>query len=165
MTPIQAFGCSRFPGDFDCCSQVLPVEDDSSAEGRRQSFLQGMEPSVMLVQQRVIELRAMAGMLSVLGYRVTAAVDTGKALLWFGRQPSDLFISDLDMPQLNGFQLAWYIRRHSPQTRIILMTACCQAEVVEYMDNRVVDGWLFKPFGISALGDILKDRQEAEWRT
>ena len=60
------------------------------------------------------------------------------------------------MPQINGFRLAYHIRKHSPQTRILIMTAYCQAEVVEYMDSGVVDGWLFKPFRLGELNEVLK---------
>jgi DNA-binding NarL/FixJ family response regulator len=112
---------------------------------------------VMLVQKQAIELQAMAEMLSALGYGVTPVEESGKALLYFRREPCEVVISELDMPQFNGFELAQRIRRHSPQTRILLMTACCQAEIVDYMDHRVVDGWLFKPFGI----DVLKNKLQS----
>jgi DNA-binding NtrC family response regulator len=111
---------------------------------------------VMLVQSRAIELRAVADMIRALGFRVTPVEEGGKALSFFDRQPCEVVISDLDMQQINGYDLAWHIRRHSPRTRILLMTACCQAEVVDFMDQRVVDGWLFKPFGIEVLKDMLE---------
>jgi DNA-binding response OmpR family regulator len=111
---------------------------------------------VLLVQSRSVELQTMAEMLRILGYHVTSAENCGKALLYFGREPCEVVISELDMSGFNGFQLARCIRRHSPGTRILLMTACCQAEVVDYMDCGVVDGWLFKPFRMELLEDMLK---------
>lgn len=123
--------------------------DENKIQTRR-SYYQ----HVLLVQKQAIELQAMAEMLNALDYRVTPVEESGKALLYFGREPCEVVISELDMPQFNGFELAKCIRRHSPRTRILLMTACCQAEVVDYMDGRVVDGWLFKPFGI----DVLKSK-------
>jgi DNA-binding NtrC family response regulator len=122
---------------------------------------------VMLVQRRHIELRAMAEMLGVLGYRVTPAEESDEALFHFRKAPCEMVISELDMPYLNGFQLARCIRQLAPRTPILMMTACCQAEVVDYMDARVVDGWLFKPFGMQALRDMLESvklfQQEVEW--
>ena len=108
-------------------------------------------------------------MISVLGYRVTPIQESGEALSCVNREPCDVVIIELNLRQINGYQLARRIRRHSPRTRILLMTACCQAEVAEFMDERVVDGWLFKPFGIEALNDMLENVQnselEAEWTT
>lgn len=137
----------------------LALQEDASTAVRRTWPFTVNEHSVMLIQPHAIESQVVAGMLSVLGYRVARAADVGNALFWFGKQPCELIISELDMPFLNGFQLARYFRRHSPQTRILLMTACCQAEVIDYMDGRVVDGWLFKPFDLGALNDMLEKLQ------
>lgn len=122
---------------------------------------------VMLVQSDAMELRVVGEMISVLGYRVSPIKESGEALFYFGRKPCDVVICELDMQQINGYQLAQRIRRRSPCTRILLMTACCQAEVVDYMEGRLVDGWLFKPFGIEVLKNRLESIQdsglEARW--
>jgi two-component system cell cycle sensor histidine kinase/response regulator CckA len=122
---------------------------------------------VMLVQNGAIELRAVTEMISVLGYRVTPIEESGDALSCVNREPCDVVIIEQNLRQINGYQLARRIRRYSPRTRILLMTACCQAEVADCMNDRVVDGWLFKPFGIEALNDMLENvqdsGQEAEW--
>ena len=118
---------------------------------------------VMLVQQSgAIELQAVTEMISVLGYRVKPIEESGDALSCVCREPCDVAIIELNLRPINGYQLARRIRRHSPGIRILLMTACCQAEVVDYMDDRVVDGWLFKPFGIEALNDMLENVQESK---
>ncbi|MEJ2157421.1 MAG: response regulator [Desulfobacteraceae bacterium] len=117
---------------------------------------------VMLVQRQSIELQAMAEMLSVLGYRVIPIEDSAAALLYFGREPCEMVISELGMPQVNGFELAQWIRRRSPQTHILIMTACCQAEVAPYMESQVVDGWLFKPFGLVTLNHMLQSVKNPE---
>jgi CheY-like chemotaxis protein len=110
---------------------------------------------VLVVQQRPVELQAVSGMLAALGFCVSTVSESGKALLKLNQKPFALILSDLDMAQLNGFQLAWYFRRHSPQTRILLMTARCQAEVVDFLKSDIVDGWLFKPFRLEELSNML----------
>ncbi len=122
---------------------------------------------VMLVQSDAMESRIVAEMITVLGYRVTPIKESGEALLYFSREPCDVVVSELDMQEINGYQLARRIRRRSPRTRILLMTACCQAEVADYMEDRLVNGWLFKPFGIEVLKNRLESTQdtglEARW--
>ena len=164
MTQIQTLSQYERPADYherhdlrtDALANLCPDKEMHPGWNKRKTH-----PSngrhVMLVQRRTIELQAMAGILSVLGYRVTAAEECSKALFYFGREPCELVISELDMPQLNGFQLARCIRKHSPRTCILMMTACCQAEVADYMNSHVVDGWLFKPFRLSVLSDMLKE--------
>lgn len=114
---------------------------------------------VLLVQNRLIELRVMARMLCVFGYRVTFIKQSVKALAFFEQEyfnGFDLVVSDLDMPGLSGFQLAVHLKMHNPHIPIILSTARCQAEVVEHMHSSVVDRWLFKPFRIDDFGDSLQ---------
>lgn len=111
---------------------------------------------VMIVQSGAPELQAVTENIRTWGYRVTPVEESGKALLYFGREPCDVLISELDMPRFNGFQLARCIRRHAPQTRILLMTACCKAEVADLMDDRVANGWLFLPFGADVLKNMLE---------
>jgi DNA-binding response OmpR family regulator len=130
--------------------------EDPHCSGNRGFSCPADEYRVLLVQRRPIELQNMAEMLRMLGYRVTGVSECGKALLYFGREPCRLLICDLDMPHINGFQLAGHIRNYSPQTGIVLMTACCQAEVVGYMEAGVVDGWLFKPFRMGELQSMLR---------
>lgn len=163
MNRIQALSHRRRPDDFhgelnlqtDTCMRSRLHDSKHSGKSKIQTRWSNNR-HVMLVQRGAIELQAVAKMISVLGYRVTPVKESGKALLSFGREPCQVVISELDMPQFNGFQLAQRIRQHSPQTRILLMTACCQAEVVDYMNDRVVDGWLFKPFGMDVLKDMLE---------
>lgn len=124
-----------------------PGKSDSAADTGRQ---------VLLVQHRPVELHTMAQMLGLLGYRVTQAAKSADALLLFTRKRHDLVVSELDLPGLNGFRLARRIKMCAPVTRVLLMTARCQAEVAVYMDNPVVDGWIFKPFRLSTLSGVLK---------
>ena len=135
-------------------SRYLHDSKDSN-ESTNQNHHRSNDRHAMLVQRIAVEQKVMSAMLSVLGYRVTQAEDSGKALLYFGREPCEVVISELDMPQLNGIQLARCIRKHSPQTRILMMTPCCQAEVVDHLESRLVDGWLFKPFRMDVLKDML----------
>jgi CheY-like chemotaxis protein len=164
MARIQTCGFSGRPADYHDRRDLEPeilmklcLHSDMQT-GRGKSRL---GPStgrrVMVVQRRAIELQVMAEMLGALGCRVTRVAESGKALLYIGRESFDMVISELDIPKFNGFQLARCIRKCAPQIPILLMTARCQAEVVDYMDSQVVDGWLFKPFRLSVLSDVLKE--------
>ena len=101
---------------------------------------------VLVVHHRADTLNIMAAMFRKFGYQVTTALESAKALLYFGRKPCDLLFTDLDMPVLNGYRLACLIKKHRPETKAVIMTCCCQAELVDLMNAGTVDGWLFKPF-------------------
>jgi two-component system capsular synthesis sensor histidine kinase RcsC len=169
MTQIQASSHRRRPSGYlggchpqtDTLMGLCRHIDTHAGVGKRRNRRSNGR-HVMLVQWRDIELRALTKMLIVLGYRVTSAEDCSKALLYLRREPCEVVISELDMPGLNGFQLARCVRNYSPRTHILLMTARCQAEVTDYMDRRVVDGWLFKPFRMDVFNDMLQNVLDPE---
>jgi CheY-like chemotaxis protein len=112
---------------------------------------------VMVVHHNRQMLNLMAEMFVRLGYQVTKANDSGKALLYFDRHPCDLVFTDLEMPVLDGYHLACRIKKHNPSAKAVVMTAYCQAELAEHMMTGMVDGWLFKPFKLEAFRGLLAD--------
>jgi len=57
-----------------------------------------------------------------LGFEVTEAADGKQALAAIEEQPPDLVISDLVMPEMDGFELASHVRRQHPTIPVIVMT-------------------------------------------
>lgn len=67
----------------------------------------------------------------------------------------DLIMSDFDMPAVNGYHLACRIKKDNPDTRVVLMTGSGRSQAAEFIHCREVDGWLFKPFSIQAISNIM----------
>jgi len=67
----------------------------------------------------------------------------------------DLLVTDFEMAAMNGFRLAKWLKAESPATRGVIMTGRCPAEIPAFMTDGSVDGWIFKPFGLGDLCDIL----------
>lgn len=110
---------------------------------------------VLVVHHHPATLHMMAAMFRKLGYQVSTAHDSTKALIYFSRWSCDLLFTDLDLPVLDGFHLACIVKKISPQAKAIIMTCRCQAELVGFMKDDSVDGWLFKPFNIQAFKTTL----------
>jgi DNA-binding NtrC family response regulator len=62
------------------------------------------------------------------GFRVRAARDGEAAIQSFTREPSDLVITDMRMPKLNGLQVLQAVRAARPGTPVILLTGQGAAE-------------------------------------
>jgi DNA-binding response OmpR family regulator len=112
---------------------------------------------VLIVHYRLQTLRMMAEIFRKLGYQVATALDSAKALLYFGRKSYDLLFTDLDMPVLNGYHLARLFKNNRPGARVLAMTCRCQAELVDLMGDGIIDGWLYKPFKSKTLKEKLTD--------
>ncbi|MBN1484189.1 MAG: response regulator [Chloroflexia bacterium] len=79
-------------------------------------------------------------------YEVDTSFSGEDAIYKIAVQPFDLVITDLRMPGISGLDLFRWIRRASPDTRLILMTAYGSAEVESQAKRLSVQRYITKPF-------------------
>ena len=82
---------------------------------------------VLLAEDNPINREIMLSQLTALGYTVDEAANGKEALRTFRAGPSDLLLTDIEMPELDGYGLAAEIRRLEqdgrPRTPILAITA------------------------------------------
>ncbi len=82
------------------------------------------------------------------GYEVATASSGSEALLSIGESVPDLVVSDVMMPEMDGFELVEKLRKN-PQTRaipVILLTAMSQTDDIVAGIELGADDYLAKPF-------------------
>lgn len=85
-----------------------------------------------------------------------ACADNGiDALKSLKNSTFDLVISDIQMPGMNGLDLAIEIRKRYPKTKIIFMTAYGSQEMEERVNMRGSFGYIEKPFEINNLKKLI----------
>jgi len=90
------------------------------------------------------------------GYDCVVAYDSPAAVALFeSRQPA-LVLSDINLPNGNGFEIARYVRGKSPATPVILMTAYHDSSVPDQAARAGVARYLRKPFSNVALLSTIK---------
>ena len=83
--------------------------------------------------------------LELLGHRVVAqAADGRQAVEMASRQPVDLAVLDIRMPELDGIDAARKINEEKP-TPVIMVTAYCQDDLVDRAADAGVFAYLAKP--------------------
>ena len=90
-----------------------------------------------------------------MGWSVKMASRGNQALQAISTEQFDLLVTDFEMPDLNGFQLATAVKAISPQTKILIMTGMHQSEVSAEVKSGLADGWLFKPIHVENLTHFL----------
>lgn len=110
---------------------------------------------VLVVDDDAVIRQAVVNLFARLGYPVANAGGSAAAFDLACREHYDLVVSDFDMPVLNGYQLACCIKREDAGTKVVVMTGSSQPQVAVYMDCSEVDGWLFKPFGLQAISNVM----------
>ncbi|MGI0029276.1 MAG: response regulator [Nitrososphaera sp.] len=115
---------------------VMIVDDDSD---------------VLAITRRGLELN---------GFGVHAFSDAIAALSHVEESCKDcgMLVSDIRMPQMNGFQLVRRIKELRPDMKIILMTAfeINKSELESVLPSTPVNDLIRKPFSPSHLAEIIK---------
>lgn len=125
-----------------------------------------MQHRVLVVDDEPSICKALSVVLERLGFRVSTAQDGYGALTKFRRDVHDLVIADLKMPGMSGIDLLREIKRISPRTPVVLLTAYGTVEgAVEAMKEGAFD-FLQKPFTPEVLKEVvsraLRPREEGQ---
>ena len=115
---------------------------------------------VLLVEDHPLNQMVVANMLEDLGHAVDVANDGQDALGYL--QPADAHydwvLTDLQMPNMDGFALSRWLRDHAVwhDVRIVGMTANAHAQDWQACANAGMDHLLTKPFEAQALQAVLR---------
>ena len=85
---------------------------------------------ILVVDDEPSIRESMVLLLTFSGYDVTAAEDGFAALEQLRRMLPDLIISDLNMPQMSGYELLSVVRRRFPQITTVAMSGAFQGDTV-----------------------------------
>ena len=111
----------------------------------------------LVVDDDSIILEFVAYMLTMIGFQeVDTAQKKPELMDKLATGPYDLLVTDLEMPDMNGFHLSQMIKKEVLDTKVIIMTGRHKNECLEMIAARCVDGWLFKPFGLNELHHKLR---------
>lgn len=86
------------------------------------------------------------------GYEVTSVDNGYDALRAIKSTPCDLIVLDVNMPELDGFEVCRRIRRDGIQTPVIFLTARDDIEDLRVGFRQGGDDYLTKPFSLEELG-------------
>ena len=83
---------------------------------------------VLVVDDDLAVRESVAMLLTTAGYDVSTAQHGFDALLQLRRMQPDLIISDLNMPEMSGFEFLSVVRRRFPQIPVVAMSGAYQGE-------------------------------------
>jgi CheY-like chemotaxis protein len=82
---------------------------------------------ILIVEDEAAVRDSLALLLQSSGYHVTTAIHGFDALLHLKIKPPAVVISDLNMPQMSGFEFLSVVRRRFPQVSVIAMSGAYQS--------------------------------------
>ena len=99
---------------------------------------------------------ALSNIFSVMGFKVDVASNGNEGLNLFSKNSFDLVITDLQMPGMDGWNVAFRIKDKSPNTPVVLITGSEKEAVMEKLKGSCVDSVLFKPFRLEDIQEIIQ---------
>ena len=79
--------------------------------------------TILVADDNALLRESICDCLSGLGIDPRPAADGKSAIAILDRQRCDLVLSDVDMPDMSGFQLLAWIHQHPPEPPVVLMSA------------------------------------------
>jgi len=104
------------------------------------------QPAILLIEDEVRLRDNLQILLQSEGYSVTTAQNGADGIKRLRQEAFDLVITDLVMPEVDGFQVLEYLEAYSPETVVVVMTAYVSAgSVIDALRKGAYD-YLSKPF-------------------
>ena len=109
------------------------------------------QKTILVVDDEVALLHLMEEILSQQGYQVISVDSAKKALDILKTTPVDLLLSDVIMPEMDGYQLAATVQAQYPDLKIQLASGFTNDRNSSQLDTNLVENMIKKPFNISEL--------------
>jgi PAS domain S-box-containing protein len=118
----------------------------------------GAGERLLVVDDEPVIARVVSEQLRRLGYEVTAVNDPEEALELIAEDPEDfdLLLTDLQMPRMNGVELAARVARLRPQLPVVLSTGNRWSIPAATARAAGIRGIVDKPFQIEELAHVLR---------
>ena len=111
--------------------------------------------NVLVVDDSAELTHVISEYLSIHGYHVFTASDGVNALALMTENAVDIVVSDINMPNMDGFTLMTEIKARYPDIPIILITGFGVSEARKMAFDKGADAFVAKPFHLKDLKNVI----------
>jgi len=119
----------------------------------------GRSPTVLVVDDSITIRKVTERVLTRNGVNVATAKDGVDAVSWMGHSIPDLILLDIEMPRMDGYEVAQYVRNDTrlAEVPIIMVTSRTGEKHRERAEAIGVDHYLGKPYQEGELMDTIRE--------
>lgn len=125
----------------------------------------GERITVMVVDDDATHRRLISDTLNPLGFTVLKASHGLECIEKIKQLTPDLFILDVSMPGMTGWELAAHLRNNNYRQAIIMLSADAGEGITHDSENRLHNAYIVKPIKISALLEKIGAYLDIDWKT
>ncbi len=85
--------------------------------------------TILVIDDQQTMRRLLRIVLESAGHQVREASNGRMGLAVYGDQPTDLMITDIAMPEMNGLEMLAELRRSFPDVKVIVISGACSHEL------------------------------------
>lgn len=123
--------------------------------------LEGAMARILIIDDEEMFRQMLRQMLELAGYEVAEAADGAQGIEAFRRQPADLVITDIFMPEKEGIATIHELKKDFPELKMIAVTGGgnkrCGFEYLQFAESVGADRTLNKPFERQEILDAIEE--------
>lgn len=132
----------RYHGDDDKSGQQAATTSDDKFNGTGTILVVDDEPALLKLAAQILRAR---------GYHIVSAASAERALEILEEESVDLMLSDVIMPDMDGYQLAAIVKEKYPTIKIQLSSGFADNDNIDMVDEKLQENILLKPYNIDRL--------------
>lgn len=143
---------------------TLPLAAGKSDQAREQAPRRREEHAagsveIMIVDDNIDAARSLAELLRANGHRVAVAEDASRALEIAVKGGTQLFVLDIGLPGMDGYELARRLRSHPATADAVIVALTGYGQANDRLQSKAAgfDDHFIKPLDMSKLDELLKD--------
>jgi signal transduction histidine kinase/DNA-binding NarL/FixJ family response regulator len=138
--------------------------DKEATPARQVHGYHGTPKTITVVDDDPTHRGLISDILSPLNFIVLEAASGDECLAMFDEAPADLYLLDLSMPDMNGWELAKQLRAKGCKQAIIIASANANESDQSELHSDTVNDYIIKPIKIDTLIDKLGQWLTLEWQ-
>ena len=127
------------------------MKTKSKAVPSNYTAVQTCEKKILIIDDEHMVCETLQDILQEDGYDVRIALDALSGLSEIEKDPPDLVISDLKLPDISGIELLRRVKSERPYMEIIIMTGLGEAETYLEAKEEGAFDYIIKPINIPIL--------------
>lgn len=141
------------------------ITPDSEAKSNRKIYgYKGKQRIITVVDDDPAHRGLISDILTPLGFFVLEATSGKDCLSMYKECQPDLYLMDICMPEMSGWDVATTLRKSSYKKPIIMVSANANESAEIRLHPNLVDDYIIKPINIHGLLDKLAQKLDLEWQ-